>query len=103
MIDRPPLEQELQDLSTAFGAARHLLIQDQPVDLTGLDEQVKTLCDHVRDASPEERKKIEPGFIALQSLLKDLDTELRLSHERTQRAVQKRDTQSPASSREQDS
>ncbi len=74
---RTPIEQELLQLSEAFGVARALVSQGAPVDLSGMDAKVKEFCDHVHKVDAATRAKIEPDFAALLVLLNDLETELR--------------------------
>lgn len=79
-----PLEQELRLLHDAFTEARALLRQGATIDLTGMDDRVKEFCEHVQAAEPDLRIKIEPDFVALLTLLDELERELRRVNDNTQ-------------------
>ncbi len=66
----PNVRAEIEDLAQLIATARKHLATHRTVDLKGLDERVKTLCQAIETDPPEQKDEIST---ALADLLQDID------------------------------
>jgi hypothetical protein len=75
-INQAMIEQEVAKISAFIGMARTHLAEDKLIDVSTLEEKVKSLCDKVNIAGDSALETARPAIIKMRESLDALDKEL---------------------------